>query len=91
MDLHSWEKPWDLGTCLQLALCRQGQVQLPLINIPLLRIFFRNYSSSTVWVRNRGESQSKSNSTAAGWFGGLIMGWSLTHLGHRFTSILVAY
>lgn len=39
MNLHSQGKLWDPGTCLQLALCRQGQVQLPRIYASLERIF----------------------------------------------------
>jgi len=47
-------------------------------------------SSSTVWVCHWGESQLTGTGIAAGWWGGQIVGWSLTHLGHRFASISVA-
>lgn len=53
--------------------------------------FYWNDSSSTMWAWDQGESQVKSNGPAAAWFGELIMGQSLTHLGGGFKSISAAY
>lgn len=88
MSLLSQGKLWDLGTCLQLALCRD-RYSFHGFTRHFGEFLVKWFKQHHVW--DQGESQLKSNGPAAAWFGGLIMGQSLTHLGHGSTSISAAY